>query len=105
MKKSNVLEEKHILEAGGTYFTDAYNHKYIDLIIGEHKKLRFYNGTGYFNVYLQSTNDKDYKSIQLLVLKTVPKFKKLLSLLYDKEGVELYHELLRMRTNAITHSE
>ena len=74
MKKSNILKEEHILEAGGTYFTDAYNNKYIDLIIGERKKLRFYNGTGYFNVFLQSTNDKDYKSIQLLVLKTVSKF-------------------------------
>lgn len=53
------LKEKHILNAGGVYYTDSCGTHWIDLQKGEdcRSRLRFYNyGTG-FNVYVVSNTE------------------------------------------------
>lgn len=95
-----MLQESDIIKYGGTHYIDKSNIKWIDLVIGEHKKLRFYNYGNGFNVYLcnlENLYGEAACSIQLITIETKSKFKSLLKLLYDKEGVQLYNELLKYK--------
>ena len=90
-----MLQESDIIKAGGIHRIDKFQIKWIDLVIGEYKKLSFYNYGMGFNVYLCNIESpgKEHCSIQLIVLETKSKLKALLKLLYDKEGVQIYNEL------------
>lgn len=83
------LKEEHIIKAGGTYYTDKFNTKWIVLDVepddeenpdaGGRSKFQFYNTGDGFNVYISDKHEINCQSVQFTFVKSLEKFKLLCS--------------------------